>query len=348
MGEYTENRQRALVALAVKSLGAEASNLLDYMSEEDRVACQSLIGLYSAEEDCEQAMDLLIRHMVAAERFSSIAEVHPAWILERLREEPPRVVGIILRYLPSKHLRFLLKNLPPHIRETIPGMVESFAVPAPILEVIRQRFERHFLPMRICRSEDRFGFEHLYYLKGEELETLIRDLGISELAIVFSGLSGKAMRAVYNRLDLKEARRLQSRMKELDDVSPKLFRQARNALLEIEGSHLGPQRMLIRLGLAGLASAAGKEYDGVIRLIQQKLSPHDGYLLKRLTDEMKLRWDGDVAAERRDIVLGLVASLAREGRIDSVWARFEPSDVPSPAASPATAREDTQTAQQLA
>jgi flagellar motor switch protein FliG len=329
-------------------LGDKASTLLDYMSEEDRTACEPLIKLYLAEENRDQAMDLLIRHMVAAEQFSSIAEVHPAWILEHLREEPPRVVGIILRYLPSKHLRFLLKNLPPHIRERIPGMVESFAVPGPILEVIRQRLERHFLHMRICRSEERFGFEHLSYLKAEELETLIRDLGICELAIVFSGLSGKAMRTVYNRLDIKEARRLQSRMKELSDVSPQLFRQARNALLEIEGEHLGPQRMLTRLGLAALASAVGQECERVIRLIQQKLSPHDGYLLKRLANEMKPRGDGGVATERRDIILGLVASLAREERIDSVWSRFESSDISSPAATPAVAKEETQTAQQLA
>ena len=348
MGKHTENRRRVLAALAVKNGGQEASKLLDYMSEEDRAVCEPLINLYLAEPNREQAMDLLIRHMVAAWRFSSIAEVHPAWILERLREEPPRVVGIILRYLPSKHLRFLLKHLPPHIRETIPGMMESFAVPGPILEVIRQRFERHFLPMRICRSEEKFGFEHLYYLKAEELEALVRDLGISELAIVFSGLSGKAMRAVYNRLDLKEARRLQSRMGELGDVSPELFRQARNAVLEIEGQHLGPKLMLTRLGLAALASATGREYERVGRLIQQKLSPHDGYLLKRLADETKLRGDGGVAVERRDIVLGLVASLAREERIDSVWARFEPAVVPSSDTVPAIVKEDTQTAHQLA
>jgi hypothetical protein len=327
MGEHTDNRCHAIAALAVRDMGGSASSLLDYMSDDDKPHCKSLIKLYSARADRRQEMDILLKRLVASERFSSLAEVHPAWILEHLRDETARVVGIILRSLPSKHVRFLIENLPPHIREALPGMVESFAVASPVLNVIRQRFESHFLPMRISRTESHYEFANLYYLRGEELEDVLRDIGLSELAIAFSGLSGRAMRAVYNRLDLKDAKRLQRRGDELSDVSPELFRQARYNVLEIEENRLGPKRMLMRLGLAALASTVDGANNRLVKLIQQKLPPHDGYFLKRLIDEKKVRRGADVSKERQEIVLQIVVALAREGRIDQMWVRFEPSAI---------------------
>ena len=142
-------------------------------------------------------------------------------------------------------------------------------------------------------------------------------------------------------------------MNELEDVSPELFRQTRYNVLEIEENRLGPKRMLMRLGLAALASTIDASNDRLVKLIQQKLSPHDGYFLKRLIDEKKVRRGADVTSERQEIVLQVVVSLAREGRIDRMWVRFDPSTIEL-SASPEdldmdeTSDEETKTAQLLA
>lgn len=325
MDQALNNRLHAIAALAVLRDGDDAACVADYLPDHEGVDLARLISLYAAEPEAEFKMGQLLRQMVASERFSSIGEVHPAWILERLRDEPPRVVGIILRSLPSKHVRYLLENLPPMLKAQLPDMVESFAVARPVLETIRRRFESHFLPMRVSRAVESPGFEHLYFLKGDELAELIREIGLTELAIALSGMQGKTLHAVFNRLPLKEAKRLQKRIREIVDVSRELFRQARYTILEVEGNHVGPERMLMRVGIAALASAMDRNHGPLVKLLMQRLEPADGYLLKRSIDERKLRHGAALAAERQSIVLGLVARLAEEERIDPSWIRFVPS-----------------------
>jgi len=321
-------RRRIVAALAVRRDREAARELLDYMSERDRGSCEELISRFESEPDKDLVLEQLIRQLVASEKFSSLAEVHPAWVLEFLRGEPPRVVGLILRSLPSNHVRFLLEHLPPILRERIPNMVESFAVDPQILAVIRRRFEKNFLPMRISRQVRSPAFEHLYFLKGDELAELIRELGLLELAIAFAGMSKKALHMIYNRLDLKDARRLKNRIDELKvmSISTELYRQARFNLLEIEGRHEGSERMLKSVGLAALASAAGHEYDNMIRLLMQKLPPTDGYLLKRFIDERRKRTSEVVAGQRQDLVLAIISELAAGGRISRQWMSFSPDE----------------------
>lgn len=264
-------RLKMLSALGVRRRGDRAVELLNYLPEAEGVAAGELMQEYAAQPDREYALEQMIRQMAASERFSSLAEIHPAWFLEQLRSEPPRVIGLILRSLPSKHLRFVLENLPPMLRARIPNLVESFAASKPVLDAIRRRFERRFLPMRITRAIEHPGFDHLYFLKGDDLAAVVREIGLVELAVALSGMSSKALHIIYNRLELKEARRLQRRIKGLSGISPELHRQARFNLLEIEGRHEGAEQMLASVGLAALACAVADEYDGLVKLLMQKL-----------------------------------------------------------------------------
>lgn len=317
-------RQRIFAALAVRALAEGALQLLDYLSDAEARAIRPMVSLYLEEPEGDRAADALISRSIAAESFSSIAEVHPAWILEHLKSEPPRVVGLILRALPSSHVRYLLRHLPPMLRECVPNMVESFAVRPEVLDLIRRRFEANFLPMRVSRSVAHPGFAHLYYLKSEEVSELVRELGLFEMAIALSGMHSQALHMVFNRMDLKVAKRLQKRMKQLAGISPELHRQARFNLLEIEGRHEGPDRMLTSVGLAALASACGRAHEHAAMLVRQKLAPLEAYLLKRFIEERRKTHNPAVAGERERIVLTLVAQLAEDGRIAQQWRCFHP------------------------
>ncbi len=317
-------RLKMLSAIGVRRRGGRAVELLNYLPEAEAEAAGELMQGYAAQPDRDYALEQLIRQMAASERFSSLAEIHPAWFLEQLRSEPPRVIGLILRSLPSKHLRFVLENLPPMLRARIPNLVESFAASKPVLDAIRRRFERRFLPMRITRAIEHPGFDHLYFLKGDDLALVVREIGLTELAIALSGMSSKALHIIYNRLELKEARRLQRRIKGLSGVSPELHRQARFNLLEIEGRHEGAEQMLASVGLAALSCAAADEYDGLVRLLMQKLPPAEGYFLRRCVEARRSRVQRTLGEERREMVLRIIAELAAEGRIDPQWRCFAP------------------------
>jgi len=330
MDMQSGNRQRMISALAVMNDGDDAADLAKFMSEGDGAAYSSLIEAYSGEPDRELSMRRVIKHLVSSEQFSSLSEVHPAWILEHLREETPRVIGIILRFLPSRHVRYLLKNLPPMLCEQVPNMVESFSVSPDILNVIRKRFEKHFLPMRISRFVENPGFDNLYYLKESELDEVFRDVGLTEMAIALSAMPSKALHVVYNRLDVRDAKRLQSRIRELSNVSPELFRQARSTLLEIESERVGPKQLLKIIGLSVFADAVDAGDRNLVRMIQQKLDPKDGYLLKRFVDARRVRPSPVPRDDRQGMILESVTLLAREGRIAEAWGHSPPADEVNP------------------
>ena len=232
-------------------------------------------------------------------------------------------------------------------------MVESFSVDPEILDVIRGKFESNFVTMRITRSIGHLGFENLYYLKQAELEELFIELGITELAIALSTMSTKVLRIIYNRLDLKDARRLKAKITELPaDVSSETYRQARSSLLQIDCERVGPKQLLKILGLGAFAEAVGHEHDQLVRMIQQRLDPKEGYLLRRYIDEKRVRPSAVSPKERRHMILKIVAAMAREERIDGAWKGFSSETTPDEHSDkvdqPLSWDEETNTLHQLA
>ncbi len=317
-----------LATMAVIEEGEKALDLLPFVTDEDAATLKEAIDACLAldPEEREAKLRLQARSQLSSEQWSGLAEIHPAWILEELKTESPRIIGIILRYLPSKHVRFLLEHLSPAVRFAIPNIVEAFSVPQPVLDVIRRRFESRFQPLHLSRSIEHFGFDDLYYLKGEELEVFFKDLGLQELAMALSGISGKSLNVLLNRLSLRDAKRLQSRMRSLEGVSDALKRQARYTVLEVEGEHLGSEHLLMEIGLASFARAIGPDHSELFRMLEIKLDPRISYVLKRYIDERLEKNTQTTAEERQNIILSRVAFLAKENLIDPSWDRFFPSE----------------------
>jgi hypothetical protein len=313
------NRERAVAAMALLDDEDGAGALLGFVSDGEAESIRSLIANYSRNSDVASEMTRLVRQLISSERFSTLAEVHPAWILEHLKGESPRIIGIILRLLPSKHVRYILKHIDPMVGSQIPNMVESFSVEPEILEIIRRRFERKFLPMRVSRSIIEPGFENLYFLKEYELEELFKEMGIAEMAVAFCGMPHSILHIIYNRLSVKEAKRLKAAIDEIDSVDPARHCEAKAIFMSIGGEGVGSENLLKTVGLAVLASAIGNDQLDMMKLLQQKLDPATAYLLKRFVDERRLRPGAVPIHAIRKRIVDTAIALAREGRIDEAW-----------------------------
>lgn len=348
----SDNRLRTVAALAILKNPANQACLADFAAGPDSEEIRKLAEVFLEDEECTSKMDVLLSQMIASEKFTSLAEIHPAWLLERLKNETPRVIGVILRSLPSKHVRYIVNELPPVLRAQIPNLVESFAVPAPVLKVILERFESHFLPMRSPRSVSNPGFENIYYLKGEELLEVAREAGINELAVAFGRMPNKALHVIYNRLALKDAKRLQKRVRGLQEVSYGFSQSARQNILAVEDGRIGADKMLLDLGIAALGSCLTDQEAGISDLVMQKMEPSLAYLLKRSIDEYRHRSSGSLIEERRASVIKIIVELSDEGKIDSSWkAFFLPDDACIPLKgdiSETRMEDETATAQLLA
>lgn len=260
-----------------------------------------------------------LKALCAQEGFSGIAEIHPAWLLEILKKESPRVIGVVLRHLPSKHVRYLLEHLPKRVTMELPKLVEAFYVPTEVLRVVRRRVERHFVPMRISHQIDLLTFSQLYYLKIEELECLFYDLGLSELALSLVGGSKEVLKIVLNRFMIREAKEVLKRIKSYPGEARWFLQDARYSVLELGRKELGCRRFLDELGLRALAKAVKDVHSDRVEALWQKMAPEQAYLLKRYLDESREERSSEKKHKRQQWVLDHVRRLSEEGLIDSFW-----------------------------
>ncbi|MBI4126616.1 MAG: hypothetical protein HY465_03900, partial [Deltaproteobacteria bacterium] len=200
------NRQR-VVALLATLHGDDVATLAASSTPGDAQAISDVVAGFAnlPPDACREQAAQTLKALQASEHFSGLSEIHPGWILRALLAEPPRLIGIILRYLPSHHVRFVIEHLPADVRERLPHMVEAFSVPPPLLDVIRQRFERRFVAMPAPHVSEHVTFDEISSLKTEELEALVTDIGLEEFALALGRLSSRGLRMLLNRLSLKEA-----------------------------------------------------------------------------------------------------------------------------------------------
>ncbi|MBI4124362.1 MAG: hypothetical protein HY609_04245 [Deltaproteobacteria bacterium] len=304
---------QVVAALALLEEPKEAKLLQDYLSEARAQDYQAALGLLEG-GDAAAALKALR----AQEDFSGIAEIHPAWLLEVLKSESPRIIGVVLRHLPSRHVRYLLEHLPRRLTMELPKLIEAFYVPGELLNVIRRRIERRFVPMRITHDVEQFGIQHLYYLKAEELEALCYDLGLGELALSLVGSSRKILQIILNRFKIGEAKEILARIKRYQGEPRWFLKDARYSVLELGQKEMGARRFLEELGLVVLAKTFVR-FDRPVRALYQKMAPERAYTFKRYLDESLTRGRPEKTAKRTEWVLQYLERLSGEEKVDPLW-----------------------------
>lgn len=303
------------VAAALSRLDAEDPPLDDYVGAGRRSAWEHARQALAAQEAAS-----FIQAARAAENFSGLAEIHPSWLLEILKQESPRVIGVVLRHLPSRHVRYLLEHFPKRVTMELPKLVEAFYVPAELLDVIRRSIERHFIPMRISRVAGPFPFSHLTYLKTEELATLAYELGLSELALALAGASKAIAKIVLNRFPLHAAKAILHRMKMAMGEPAWFLKEARYSVLELSASTPGPVPFLNELGRMALAKAVGRDQTIWVQGLCQKMDLAEAHLFKRCWEEVRGRATPAQLERRQAWVLDQVRRLSEAAKIDAFWA----------------------------
>lgn len=321
MMEQTKNRHEVLACLSFLEGEEEAKQLLKYAGTKFQAELKPIFENVERIPQNKRKKHLLqlLKSLQTQSTFSGIAEMHPAWLVKTLQEESPRVVALILRHLPSRHVRYILEHLPKSLVARLPKLVESFYISSEILNLVRKRFERHFVPMPISHQVESFRFGHLYYLKIEELQILFRDLGVSELSLALITFSKKLITLILNRFGVQDAKVILERMKEYRDISLQLRQDAQYTILELHAKDLGVEPFLKEVGFASLAKAFGPGDTFYFEALKQKLSLGDAAVLKRYLEENFNRFNLEVRLQRQEWVLQHLRHLCEEGKIDAVW-----------------------------
>lgn len=260
-----------------------------------------------------------------AEDVVLIGEVHPAWLAQVLEHESPLVVGLLLRYLPSRHVRYLMEHLPERLKRALPNLLETFAVSPAVFQLVRRIFEAHFVPMRPAQTITTFHFSDLVHLGTDELEVLLRDAGIHELALAFYTMDRQALQIVFNRMQFRDAKALKERIQSLADLHAGLERDAKYTIFEIGIDVGGSEAMLREIGVHGVAKAVGPDEARMVGTLRQKLPPRLGYLLSRLVDHYRARTHPTIRSVRQALLLQRIATLSAAGELDARWKHCIPT-----------------------
>lgn len=248
---------------------------------------------------------------LGGEDLSILADIHPAWIVKALENESPRVIGIILRWLPSHHVRYIMENIPKRVKLALPKMVESFAVPTQIVKLIKNKFERKFRLQKPAAEGEIENFDDVVFIRPDDILKLLRDLGIHELAMAFQNVEPSGMNVLLNRMDIQSARSLRQRMKDVSETAPEMLKDAKYTILEVALDQEDAEKLLVDVGLASFAKTNVKEE--MFEALKFKMDPEVSYLFKRYIDQYsKLT---RLAEPRRDLVFGRFCVLSKAGEI---------------------------------
>ena len=225
-----------------------------------------------------------LKKLIQSQRVHSLGDIDPGWFLEVLKNERPQTIGLILRNLPGEQAKFILDHLPSSLRKKLPKTEDCLKTPQELVEMIRTRFETQFPHLSVPEKTDEINLHHLYFVKTEELLGFFRDLGIDQLAKAFKGIHKTAFKALLNRLPIKDAKEMQTRVKTLEKVSKRELREAQMLLLNLPIETIDPDLLFLEVGMVFFSRAISRQDTEFIRALEYKLPPKWGYLLKRYVD----------------------------------------------------------------
>lgn len=311
-------RERAVACLMLRD--AQPA-LLDYAPQGEVEGLRARLADFAAIPEAERA-EAVAEHLAGirtAEEVVMLCEVHPSWLVDILVRESPRVIGIVLRFLPSRHARYVMQHLPAPLRAQLPHVVDAFGVSDPVLRIVRHYFESHFIPVRPAQHCEQLDFATLQVLSLDDVDRVIHDVGIDEMALAFRAVARSALRVVLNRLPFADAKALTERIASLQQVDPLLEREARFAILELSFEQTGADMVLREIGIQALAKAIQPAQLPMVGILKQKLAPRLAYLLQRDIDTFVPAQHPQLVPLRQQRILTRIARLSQRGLIDQAW-----------------------------
>lgn len=251
--------------------------------------------------------------------LKGLQQVHPGWILEKMEDESPLVLGILCRFLPGDKVKYIIEHLPPSKRKLMPKLNDSYRVPSRIAEIVREGVEKKFAYEIPEQAGSSFSLPHIGLMKADDLQTLLRDLGLEEIRKAFKDADPHVLKAFLTRFTPKVAKEIKERIEYGGKVSSEVRQEAQRHLVTLPLEKLPVERLFVEIGYSVLARALIPTDFSWAELVYQKLSPDEGYRLKRTMHETARNQSAAVAQERKNQILARISAITEKGLIRRYW-----------------------------
>lgn len=208
-------------------------------------------------------------------------EIDPSWYVNALKEETPKVTRLILGNLDRERQKQVVRTLPKNLAKQIKEQKPLNKLEPEVLEILRDKFANHFPKFPAFNREEALSFENLHALNKVQLIELFRDLGLHELSIALKEVNKSALRAILHRMAITDAKLLQTTIKQIGDLTEQRKMSAQLSVLAIDLDKVSAHNFFLEIGFCVFSRAIGPEHKAMVNALQYKLSPKEGYILKR-------------------------------------------------------------------
>jgi len=278
-------RQQAFLLISILKEGDRAAALLDYVGEGQSDGSKEVLEelLKGPKKSRPEDLSRSLAGLSPQGRVSLWSQADPGWLVESLRGESPLVWALIFRELPRAKVGRLLAELPKDMRKTIKEMSKNIPVEA-VWDLLKRRMEARFPSVSQELWEHPADFEPFQRLSTDQFLQLMRELGISEMAMAFAKVDRTATLAILHRLGVEEAKDLRSRIKQGGEHSTEVMREAQMNILSLEVEKLKTEELTLEIGFSVFSRSFGPEHRALVPIFVYKLPPRHGYVLKRYLD----------------------------------------------------------------
>jgi hypothetical protein len=260
----------------------------------------------------------LLGYLVQHIRNRNLEMVHPTWIAESLRNENASITLGILNQFSSDYRERVLDFLTPF---TSPVFDPLKSVSSDCSDVVLQIFCNRFASMSAPWGEAELNLDTLYLLKEEDLDTLVFQLGVREIARAFVLAGNAALAAVVSRIPAYVQEDFLAAVKVAKTLSPERQKAGARRLAPFASRPL--EEAMTKVGLVFLGEVFSHGKTETARKVAQRLPREMGVVILETMEKQSERLEGE-----EDDIMSTIHELTLNGKIDKnyVETRFRSAD----------------------
>jgi len=283
--------ERVMVMIACLSEREEAFELFHFLPQtmESRLVEYTRELLMLPKKDFQHYMVKEFRKLREKEKVQLPAQLDLGWIQESLKQENPFVGIHLIRSLGQSKVKQILQGMPSAFLKRLSQFDSKVYLEPELLKILQKKFFAQFEFRVPSKDFSENSLQVLFHLKMDFLVDFLSQIGLERLAYAFKGLNKTALKALFNRLPLKDAKRLQSLVKSLEKVPSREISESQSLLLNLNLEAIEPENLFYEVGVAYVSKGFTREDKELLKAIQLRFPPKVGYLLKRYVEQSRVR-----------------------------------------------------------
>ncbi len=320
------SKQYMLLITTMTMGGSESAALFQYLPEEEQKLLTEKAELLTKIPSAKRVPFMV---MEMKEELKTLGQhgmeyVDPSWIVYSLKGELPRVLANLLFELPPPLVRKLVERIPGKVREHLPAKDEIETVSPELRSAVRYLFENKFHEMpRTMRRQ--FVFANIILLDRKDLATLIRILGLEELAQAFISVGKQALAELCRSLPREKAEELIEVVRRVDKVDLMDLKTAQRFLARVLQNFKDEEDLFRRAGIFRLSKAALLEDRPFHLAMSQRLPIEQGKIYLDYVDKAAeiAEWQEAVLKRLQNNIFDKIKALSAQALISPRYANLD-------------------------